>query len=1848
MGKKLKNQKWILLISIGVLVFTKCAPGRSDFQSFEPEADVKLTEIFNETPAILSAFRKLNAKEFNQKMTALVHRDPVASLKFLLTLADLTDSSNPAIPAPLPRIFDSLSYDIAQLARYYQNHDTEEFNTAVQVGSRILDVEPSAITYGSSVLARLVRYVADINPLFPNDHINSPPGHNTFAPLTLWRRCKDPAGDFAAAMPASQYDGRNALADLYDMLRIAYCFYEGRTPPQEGPGQFMRKVLETIRDAGDVENRMADMAYSLRQDVAKIKDVEATLADWLIKDPDKVSITDYLVTHGYTVLRKDYIFAEGKPLLDLEAAHLSIKNPAYSDNTPGNSDYNNVNREYLFEWLLDSLYEDSPLLSHLDDDTITDLSVIYSNPLYKFGKDLVHHATFGYKNALSTYTKPKLRNILWNGWTYDAATGTDPFFKGILYSDGTSSIDNDGPVVQMAQRYSSQNIYNHFREQARSNLSSVLPVNPTYSGESMLSAILNNIYLYLKTRFYSATHNRWVLDADDAVQYFNDPERSLLKYIGSLQYSLRNAIMLNPYGEAPGTAPAWATPPGSTNTAYRNLPYLSALLYTIAASNGFVDQENAPAELTLQKSLASMGANIDSNGIRTIDMPNPLPDMHVRVACPGHPPCDTRVYRNGKHYTTYLGMFDFELLSPGRFISREGHSGPGGFNNHGWQGRFSSQQGDIETTKTKTANWVMAEMALNLWMGYGPYTYKGRAPNGSVPKYRNDYYTDTYRVILKYRPSFSGSYTEKNVAMGSNAGFEDCSWPCDPSQDKNGDIISGEGKYHVYERIYIPRNPGDPCYMDSRTDGVNTYSYPRFGYIRPSNNQNYHNNSYCTSWPKVQIDFDTLEEAITANLEWLLKYKKYTFVIPMSGDTDLCTGFCNGAAFAVISTINANGIYGVTNAKRAGPNPTDNGRWNSNVANMSARSNGLIPNSGNGFISEGIHDGAYTVRFGVTSFEPADSSVVLEINGRYWGLTMVIVDVFQEIWDTLGNGPVTPAIIGENFAPILAMAEARYTPSDLMHNPAQGPDPNLLKFKKFYDTYFPADDTVCVAGTISPGSNGQPDLFENYQNGCIKARDLPPVPRVNPNPNTCKPSHTASCIKYPRTYDAAGNVATWYAYTGASESRFSGIVVPFAIIVGTMHEDGGIRKTNGNLVAPGENRDIVEIRNFEANGFREHIDTFLTLLTSLNEARKQSSNNLPEYNATSLINLLTETAPGMRNGFLPKLVTNKYANVAYLDPLINDVENMIRTLTQHVMNQFELFKGNNPGSLKNIDKLRYFTTKRVIDEGKFPTNNLGKNAQGKPNGTSDEPINQLKSFLAYLRKLTTDEEVKKAVKEGVGILNKYFDIQNMSLSLDVSDEDIDKVFGFLNAKSKITDKYITDGILDLVVDLKLNDPRQLYNFDFDNFKNTATNNWGDQLDEISKTLADYFGEDYDFKKKVLFSSLFLGEPTCSGGPNQGFYDANKDGIYNRGILRFVNAAYSPGKSITVKTNVGTTCTVNVPEPNIYEPHFYVLHFDNIAWYLNDKLVGNTITKVNEIIDFVFDLNYDQKIDKIKDDLFAEFYNKTLDEPSVDRNKNGTIEAGEFTDINGNNVFDQDTITMRDFIEYYLSKNTLLSQSKFRKLYQDLRDNKYLKAFMLAMNDLFNPLNPINVTCTDDDPLNNSPNCLYITGDLVKAQKDFLDATNFTPEELKAVKRVVGRFFYDSHLEQYTYPISNVAQDLSHFISAFQGQYVGLLEMGIAGFAPDGFLTYLSQMKTDPEYSGIDVLLDLRTLANTQAMRCYTGKNAPYCQNKTKKEMFWPQLSQLLRNFAETAYKQHRFTFSPELNFKYYQMIQETF
>ena len=91
----------------------------------------------------------------------------------------------------------------------------------------------------------------------------------------------------------------------------------------------------------------------------------------------------------------------------------------------------------------------------------------------------------------------------------------------------------------------------------------------------------------------------------------------------------------------------------------------------------------------------------------------------------------------------------------------------------------------------------------------------------------------------------------------------------------------------------------------------------------------------------------------------------------------------------------------------------------------------------------------------------------------------------------------------------------------------------------------------------------------------------------------------------------------------------------------------------------------------------------------------------------------------------------------------------------------------------------------------------------------------------------------------------------------------------------------------------------------------------------------------------------------------------------------------------------------------------------------------------------------------------------------------------------------------------------------------------------------------------------------------------------------------------------------MASQLAILMTEFQGNYPELLEMSITGFAPDGFLTYMTTAFSGTNVDSYEVLRDMRTFVNTRAVREY---NNP--------ETFWWQLSGLMSSIADAAYHRH--------------------
>lgn len=123
-----------------------------------------------------------------------------------------------------------------------------------------------------------------------------------------------------------------------------------------------------LKNSGDVELRIRNLIFDLQNKLADYSASEKTIADWTVNQSNivfqsQVAVTDYLIDHVYPITRKDFVFNDGKEVLDRQAEHLSMLNP---DGTLLNKD------QYLTEWLLKSLYNDAPKLDDLEESSSPD------------------------------------------------------------------------------------------------------------------------------------------------------------------------------------------------------------------------------------------------------------------------------------------------------------------------------------------------------------------------------------------------------------------------------------------------------------------------------------------------------------------------------------------------------------------------------------------------------------------------------------------------------------------------------------------------------------------------------------------------------------------------------------------------------------------------------------------------------------------------------------------------------------------------------------------------------------------------------------------------------------------------------------------------------------------------------------------------------------------------------------------------------------------------------------------------------------------------------------------------------------------------------------------------------------------------------------------------------------------------------------------------------------------------------------------------------------------------------------------------------------------------------------
>lgn len=577
-------------------------------------------------------------------------------------------------------------------------------------------------------------------------------------------------------------------------------------------------------------------------------------------------------------------------------------------------------------------------------------------------------------------------------------------------------------------------------------------------------------------------------------------------------------------------------------------------------------------------------------------------------------------------------------------------------------------------------------------------------------------------------------------------------------------------------------------------------------------------------------------------------------------------------------------------------------------------------------------------------------------------------------------------------------------------------------------------------------------------------------------------------------------------------------------------------------------------------------------------------------------------------------------------------------------------------------------------------------------------MNMLKQFIGYLRTLTADAEIVAAVKAAIPMLNNYLaNVQNSVSQISLTDADIDHIVSFIK-DTNLSGSYSVDSFLDMLVATKMDDLNTLRNFNFEQFKTLGS--YQTVFDDMNDKINKYF--EIDIKKDILYSPFMLGEPTCPGGSANGFYDHNKDGVWNPGTFTFITAAYAGAPNYTDTANVGGSCVITTPVPNIYDKNYYMFDMGGVARNIKKSatslveadidaklnwLYGRTLS--NSPTDVVYQANpgnagkvecyikpsasgaggikFAEEIKAYKNLLLCQMYNKKIAEPHYDRNGDNIIGAGEFTDIphhanytltylyNGtadtiyNDENHANAVNLRDMIHYYMETVFVPKYNEYKQPDILTPTKNYIHFGATALVDLLSPTqcNAQGLSCAANDK--------YITSDLLAARSAFYASANFTSAELKSVKNVVGNFLYDVDSDVYTNLVARTGPSLVTFLREFQGDYNDLLNMGIEGFKPDGFMTYFStNLKNKAPYTSLDILTDTRTLFNSQVMRCYPGITGDYpggpsyCKKYKAMDTFWGQFGLLMNQFSTAAYNKYKAQWQSQMSAPYYARLVAIF
>ncbi|MCP4134383.1 MAG: hypothetical protein GY754_25645, partial [bacterium] len=1208
-------------------------------------------------------------------------------------------------------------------------------------------------------------------------------------------------------------------------------------------------------------------------------------------------------------------------------------------------------------------------------------------------------------------TMTQLNGLLWKGWTYTSTSGSGTTFRGILNS-------TDGPIANMARCYSEDNVAKPFRMQINDILNGnndgdytndpdpqgdvFKKMNLAYSNsgddgdpETIIEAILTNLYLHVMSDYYSPVQKRWAYTPEDGQAYFGDPNKNIQTFMGGILTSLRNALVLDENGLKVGET-------GSNSQGVevpgQDIPMLTEFFFMLAGGYGVLDPQNGPGELTLFNCLKSMGSPLgeeDNNGNKTESIKVTLIswlNYSMTVKAIGN----NGIYRKSVAentwvpYATQHDMSAIEILQPGTFQERTGSNFAGD-----WHGKFAASQGDVRGTGViNTTNWVLTDVALASWEGYGPYTYKGKAPNGSDCKFKNDWYTDWYRIESTYNGNKGPGFARREYEGSSRS----------------------QGQYHVYEAVYRPAytDPGfETLENDSGYTNNKNEKMPKYGYIRfNSENGSYNNNSSVVSngeanpsSHKVILDCSSREEAIRKNFNWVLNLKKYAFIMPMKASQNELTVKIDICAFAFI---NCNGVAGISRIKRAGNSISSNGKWGlAKVGNrnLTTAYEQTHEDEKNYFVNA-VNEGNDASRLAGVSFEKQDYCIALDysyyLDSNVWFMEDIaksMVSMSTEVWNCLGGSPMLPGAVGENLNCLVQLSGVEYQQSDLLANTGNALDKNMEKFGKFYIEYYPDADLITKLGDKK-----------------ITPAELPPVPRVKG-------------ISYPVAFDDDGNTisneASWETHTGDSKGKFEDLLGILAIVSGTMHEDGTVYKnigddkntTNPSIVAAQTEIDSGDFAYYANEGYRENLNELAQLVISMNETKIASGTSQPEYDVTALINILVDhdpatntVVPGSRKGPIPTLLKSNYLNINYLAPIKQSIEETIQNIIKtasHNEGKFKLLSPFTPEMDTPAEQQAAVLKEYYVKMGDDFILDAYGNKVVNPEVNWDKPINKIRYLLSdenldqvertldFVKDLSEDKRFVKFLKKGIPALNNYMVVKYMdehdgvtwdeaqaaAFQVTASDEDIDKFVEFL-ADFEYKD------FISFIKELGLNDLGKIYNFSFDDWDNELdANAFKDNIDELNTKLVKYFGispkeafiegvyiltddaaqvpDGFEPGEKVYGLGKYVRVDTDENGAPIGDYDVEDSGKYYY-YYDIKSRIFSDAASRTVNTDVvkevifegiSEYATIRDDEnyddpwyranleqsPFMYSFHKYDLRLDWTAKQMNETLLALTDT-----------------------------------------------------------------------------------------------------------------------------------------------------------------------------------------------------------------------------------------------------------------------------------------------------------------